>query len=205
MDNINIHDLRVLSVVASEKNEIWFLLPTRDDNYSLILIYDYLHGSWIKRKSQKLSSLAIVDNVFYSAGKNKVYEEYVSDLFDNEFIESFYKCSPFNLSADNTMKILYIPPRITLDMGRSNDFMVQYVKNYDSIKPPKIKHIKNLFYWDLSFWDSFAIYKPKESNSIKKLPLSTFKTLEIKFYTQNPNQVFAIKNIEFSKIKVKQL
>ena len=167
IDITHIDDIKTLSIVGSDKNEIWFLLPINDENYSTILIYDYIHSCWVKRKSQKLTSLAIIDNVFYSAGKNKVFEEYTNDTFDGEFIEAFYCCSPFNLSADNTMKILYIPPRLTLDSEYVNDFMVRYVKNYDSLKNPKIKHIKtknmkNLFYWDISYWDSFVIFKPKE-------------------------------------------
>lgn len=202
--------MKMLSVVQSERNEIWFLIPNRDAQHSIILIYDYIHSYWIKRKSQKLNGIALLNDNLYSFGDNKMYQEYNGDDFDGEFIESYYCCSPLNLSADNTMKILYMPPRVTLDMACTNDFMVQYVKNYDSIKKPKIKHIKsknikNLFYWDISYWDSSAIYKPKESNSIKKLPPSTFKTLEIKFYTTNSNQDFSIKNIEFSKIKVKQI
>lgn len=210
IDSSNVEQMRMLSVVQSERNEIWFLIPNRDEDNSIILIYDYLHSYWVKRKSQKLNSITVIKDTLYSTGKNKMYQEYMGDDFDGEYIQSYYCCSPLNLSADNTMKILYIPPRITLDMSCSNDFMVQYIKNYDSIKSPKIKHIKsknikNLFYWDISYWDSSVVYKPKESNSIKKLPPSTFKTLEIKFYTTSKTQEFSIKNIEFSRIKVKQL
>ena len=60
----------------------------------------------------------------YSAGGNKLFKEYEGDDFDGEFIESFYTCSPMNLNIDNAMKILYIPPRLTLDMNHTNHFML---------------------------------------------------------------------------------
>lgn len=206
-------NIKMLSVVQAEHNEIWMLLP--DNNvYSTILIFDYYHSQWIKRVSQKLNDIKIVNGILYSASDNKLLEEYTGDDFDGEFIEAFYTCSPFNLGIDNTMKILYIPPRLTLDMTKTNHFMVKYVRNYDEInkvkyKEIKAKNIKNIFLWDVSRWDN-DVWKPKEVNSIKRLPISTFKTLEMKFFTQPVNQgaepqEFAIKNIEFSRIKVKQL
>jgi hypothetical protein len=156
-----------------------------------------------------LSDIAVVNDNFYSASGGSLLLEYNGDDFAGEFIPSFYICSPLNLFADNTIKILYIPPRVTLDMTNANDFMLQYTKNYDTLKTVKRKHItsktiKDLFYWDKSYWDTDTLFKPKETNSIKRLPTSSFKTLEIKFYTENSSQEFAIKNIEFSKIKVKQ-
>ena len=209
IDSSMLDNIKMLSVVMSDRNEIWFLLPTKDE-YSTILIYDYIHNQWVKRKSQRMIDFLVVNTVLYSVGNDKIYQEYVGENFDGEFISAFYNCSPLNLSADNTLKILYIPPRLTLDMDSSNDFYIKYIKNYDSLKVPKIKHIyskfsKNLLYWDISNWDSSSVFKPKESNAIKKMPPSTFKTLEIQFYTSKLSQGFSIKNIEFSKIKVKQL
>jgi len=210
IDKNQIDSIKMLSVIQSDRNEVWFLIPDKEEKYSIVLIYDYIHNHWVKRKSQKLMTFAVIGDALYSVSKNKIYLEYSGDDFDGEFIQSYYYCSPLNLAADNTLKILYIPPRLTLDMSVSNDFMVKYVKNYDSLKVPKTKHIhskniKNLFYWDISDWDSDAVFQPKETNSIKKLPPSTFKTLEIKFYTESLSQGFSIKNIEFSRIKVKQL
>ncbi len=46
--------IKALSVVTSERNEVWFLIPDLDANYSRILIYDYLRRAWVKRKCQKL-------------------------------------------------------------------------------------------------------------------------------------------------------
>ena len=205
----SLNNIKMLSVIQPDKNEIWMVLPSKNDTYSEILIFDCIHSQWVKRKSQKLSDIAVVNDNFYSASGENLLLEYNGDDFAGEFIPSFYICSPLNLFADNTIKILYIPPRVTLDMTNANDFMLQYTKNYDTLKTVKRKHItsktiKNLFYWDKSYWDTDTLFKPKETNSIKRLPTSSFKTLEIKFYTDSSNQEFAIKNIEFSKIKVKQ-
>lgn len=204
-----VDDIKMISVIQSDRNEIWFLLPSEDDT-STVLIFDYLHSEWVKRKSQKLKTLTTLNGELYSSSNNKILKEYMGETFDGEIIEAFYKCSALNLGVDNTMKILYTPPRITLDMSYNSDFYIRYINNYDSLKKQKNKHIKakaikDIFYWDISYWDSTAIFKPKETNSIKRMPVSCFQTLEIHFYTKTKNQGFAIKNIEFSKIKVKQL
>ncbi len=206
--------IKLISVVQPEHNEIWFLLPDNSE-LSTILIFDYLHLQWVKRKIKHIDAFAVINGELYSAGNNKVYQEYLGNDFDGEFIEAYYTCSPMNLSVDNTMKILYIPPRITMDMTQNNNFMLQYVRDYDYLKKVKIKKIttktlKNIFRWDVSLWDNGDVWKPKNTDSIKRLPISSFKTLEMKFYTQEVEenaqaQGFAIKNIEFSRIKVKQL
>ena len=205
-----LNDIRMLSVVQSDRNEIWMLIPSDDGANSNILIFDYIHSEWLKRKSQKLTALAVVNNVFYSASYNKLLLECTGNDFDGAFIQSYYACSPLNLSVDNTLKTLYVPPRVTLYMDNNNDFMVQYTKNYDNLKQVKIKNIKSesmkrMFYWDKSCWDIDTIFKFKNINSIKRLPTASFKTLEIKFYTEDSSQEFAIMNIEFSRIKVKQV
>ena len=66
------------------------------ENYSIIMIYDYLRKAWVKRKSQKINALAVINGTLYSAGK-KIYQEYTSLTFDGGFIESYYKCTPLNL------------------------------------------------------------------------------------------------------------
>lgn len=209
MDVHSLNKIKMVSVIGDDKNEIWLLLPSKDE-YSNILIYDYIHSQWIKRKSQKLSDIVMFQDKLYSASENKILTEYTGNDFDGEFIESFYSCSALNLGIDNTLKVLYIPPRVTLDLNYSNDFMVRYVKNYDSIKKIHEKNIKaktlnNLFYWDVSYWDSDEFFMQKNPNCIKRLPTSSFKTLEITFYTKNINQGFALKCIELSNIKVKQI
>ncbi len=200
-----IDQIRTLSVVTSDRNEVWFLLPNNDENYTTIMIYDYLRESWVKRKSQKISCFATVGGVLYSAGR-KIYEEYNSNTFDGEFIEAFYNCTPLNMGIENSIKILSYPPKVTLDMYYNNSFYVEYTKNYDSmtskIRYIKAKGLKNSLYFDIGHWD-FSYFPIKDINSVKWLPTSYFRTLQMSFFTKAEGDDFCIKNIEFGKIKVK--
>ena len=202
----NVDKIRTLSVVTSDRNEIWFLVPSNDD-YSTILIYDYIRKTWVKRKSQKINCFNIIGGVLYSGGQT-IYEEYVSNTFDGEFIEAFYKCTPFNIGRENTLKAVNYPPKITLDMYYTNSFYVEYSKNYDvsTMKQHyvKSKTLSNFLYFDIGHWDE-TYFPIKDINSSKKLPVSFFKTLQISFLTKNSGDDFCIKNIEFEKIKVKSI
>lgn len=197
--------IKTLSVVTSDRNEVWFLLPTSDENYSTIMIYDYIRKAWIKRKSQKLSCFAIINSKLYSAGK-KIYEEYKSLDFDGEYIESFYKCTPLNLGVEYSMKIFSYPPKVTLNMEYNNDFYIEYTKDYNSMTT-KIRRIisktmKNVLRFDKGFWD-LNFFPVEKINVIKKLPATYFKTLQMTFFTKKNEQNFCINNIEFGKIKIK--
>ncbi len=198
-------EIKTLSVVTSDRNEVWFLIPTNDENYSTILIYDYIRRAWIKRKSQKINCFCVIGGVLYSAGE-KIYEEYSSNTFDGEFIESFYKCTPLNLGRENSIKVVNNPPRATMDMYYNNSFYVEYTKNYDSttskIRYIKGKTLQNVLYWDKGYWDS-SYFPNKDINVIKKLPVSFFRTLQITFLTKHEGDDFCIKNLEFEKVKVK--
>ena len=200
-----LNNIQTLSVVTSDRNEVWFLLPDENPDYSIIMIYDYMHKAWVKRKSQKINCISVIGGQLYSAGR-KIYEEYNSSNFDGEFIEAFYKCTPLNLGVENSQKLLAYPPKITMDMYYSNDFNVEYTKDYDSTTT-KSRHItskslKNVLYFDTSHWDS-AIFPYEKINVIKKLPSAFFKTLQISFKTTEAGQNFCINNIEFGKIKEK--
>lgn len=203
--------IRALSVITSDRNEVWFLVPISDsEDYSYIMIYDYIRGEWIKRKCQYINAIGMFDNTLYSANE-KLYQEYVGDNFDGEFIDSYYKCTVLNMGSDNTLKITKFPPRITVDGSQINDFYVKYVKNYDLLKLPKVKHIKtktikNVLYYDAEqTYDSIYTYVPNALMQILKLPSATFKALEITIYTQEAGQGFYIKTLEMSKVKVKQI
>lgn len=198
-------NIKVLSVVTYDRNEVWFLLPNDEENYSKIMIYDYIHKAWIKRKSQKITSVNIINGKLYSAGK-KIYEEYNSSDFDGEFIEAYYKCAPLNLAVENSLKILSYPPKITMDMLYSNNFYIEYTKDYNSLTT-KTRHItsktlQNVLYFDKGFWD-INIFPHEKINIIKKLPTAFFKSLQMIFYTKEAGQNFCINNIEFGKIKTK--
>lgn len=196
--------IRTLSVLTSDRNEIWLYIPN-DDEYSTIMIFDYLRKAWVKRKSQKINCFQMINGILYSAGK-KIYLEYSSSSFDGEFIESFYKCTPLNLGIENSVKILSFPPKVSLDMYYNNSFYVEYVKNYDS-KTSKTRYVKsknkaNLLYFDIGHWDK-SYFPSKDLNALTKLPTAFFKTLQITFSTKMKGDDFCIKNIEFGKIKTK--
>lgn len=202
--------IRAQSVVTADRNEVWFLIPiSNDENHSIIMIYDYLRDAWIKRKSQKINAIGVVDSVVYSGGKT-IYEEYVGEDFNGEFIESYYTCTTFNLGSDNTLKITKFPPRATLESSLKSNFAVKYVKNYNPLKAIKTKFLRGKSYAAFLRYDSDCKYDTSwiyqtNINAILKLPSSTFKALEITFYTESLGQSFAIKALEFSKIKVKQV
>ena len=211
LKNINskkLNEIQAYSVFIKGRNEIWWILPT-DTEYSTILIYDYLKGEWIKRKSQKINSVAVIDNILYSAADDgNILEEYKTDTFNGEYIQHYYNCSPCNLGADNTLKVLCLPPRVSFDMPYSNQFYTKYIKNYNTFKKPKVRLIKsklkNYLYWGTGYWGQ-NYWADKHTSIVGKFPNATFKILEIGIYTENATQSFSIKNIEFSKIKVKQL
>lgn len=209
IDSTKLDKIQTVSVFMQGRNEIWWMLPLGSGNYSTILIYDYLKGEWVKRKSQKINSVCVIDSKLYSAGNDgNILEEYNSSTFNGEFIESYYNCSPMNLGAMNTLKVLVFPPRASFDMPYSNQFYVKYIKNYNTFKKPKVRFIKsklkNFLYWGIGHW-GINFWASKNTSSIGKFPSATFKVLEISIYTTKVTETFSIKNIEFSKIKVKQV
>lgn len=202
-------NIQTLSVFMEGRNEIWWIIPNDDEKYSIIMIFDYLKGEWVKRKSQKINSVALIENKLYSAGHDgNILEEYNGSSFNGEYIQHYYKCSNFNLGADNTLKILVFPPRVSFNLPYNNQFFVKYIKNYNIFKKPKVRLIKsklkNFLYWGIGYWGK-NYWASRNISSIGKFPSATFKTLEIEIYTEQEIQSFSIKNIEFSKIKVKQV
>lgn len=206
-----LNKVKALSVITADRNEVWFLVPiSSEENYSIVLIYDYLRGEWLKRKCQLINTVNTVDGTLYSGG-NCIYKEYTGNSFNGEFIQSFYTCSVFNLGEENTMKITKFPPRLIVDGNMLSHFWVKYVKNYNYYKKAKTKEIKSkiltgiLTYDSGETYDSTYIYIPNKINTVVKMPSSTFKALEITFYTVKNTHQFAIKSIEFSELKVKQV
>jgi len=236
-----LHKIRSLSVITADRNEVWFIVPVNVDDYyyddqyqkvtlkrTLILIYDYVRGEWVKRKCQSINGVAILSGNLYSYGK-EIYKEYVGSTFDGEFIGSYYTCSIFNLGEDNTMKITKLPPRLTVDSSKKCQFYCQYIRNYTQAKK-KEKFIKSKkssggFKWGAStvqgdtatyggvvgegdnrrIIEATGSYMTKRANVSVKLPSVTFKALEITFQTKELGEQFAIKQLEMSKIKVKQV
>ena len=91
-------------------------------------------------------------------------------------------------------------------MYYTNDFYVEYTKDYNSLttKTRRIisKTLKNVLYFDEGHWDETK-YPYEDISVIKKLPSAYFKTLQMNFYAKDSGQNFCINNIEFGKIKVK--
>lgn len=213
----HLNKIRALSVVTADRNEVWFLLPVDATYYknneskeaSIIMIFDYIRGEWVKRKSQKINSIAVYNGTLYSGGEH-IYEEYKGFDFNGDYIGAYYTCSILNLGSDNTLKITKFPPRATLDGEKKCHFWVQYVKNYNALKSVKTKEIQSKTQRSIAYYDKGYRYDDEwiyaiSTNAILKLPSSTFKALEIKFYTTDKSQSFALKTLEFSKIKVKQV
>jgi hypothetical protein len=228
ISNNYLHKIRALSVVTSDRNEIWFLTPIEStytvkeyneltEQYedvtkpaSIILIYDYIRGEWVKRKCQKINCISIIDYNLYSAG-DKLYQEYMTNTFDGDYIKNYYQCTVMNLGTDNTLKITKFPPRLTIDASYQNHFFVKYVKNYNITKKPKIKELFSKSFGNIMTWNSGdkyndnKIFKPGAISGIIKMPSATYKALEITLYTTDKDQAFTIKALEFSRIKVKQI
>ena len=217
IDSDNLDEIRTLSVFMEGRNEIWWILPIKSTYEvngvvkpaSIVLIFDYLKGEWIKRKCQKINSACIIKDLLYSAGDDgHIFEEYNSDTFNGDYIQHYYRCTPLNLGAMNTLKVLVFPPRASFDMPYNNQFYVKYVKNYNVIKKPKIRFVKsklkNFMRWGQHLWGE-VYWASENTNVIGKFPSATFKILEIEMYSTKPSENFSIKNLEFSKIKVKQV
>lgn len=228
----DVNNIRALSVVTSDRNEVWFLMPFNEtytktilvlneftNEYeervielpaSIVMIFDYLRGEWVKRKCPKINAISTFDSVLYSGGK-KLYQEYLTNYFDGDFIPAYYECTPFNNGSDNSLKITKFPPRITVNGAELNDFWVKYVKNYDLLKVPKKKRIKtktvkNIMRYDTTdTYDTEYIYQPNAVLQILKIPSATFRAVQITFYTETKGQAFYIKNLEMTKLKVKQI
>ena len=217
-----LHKIRALSVVTSDRNEVWFLLPIEStytvkvDNEdvtkpaSIVMIYDYIRGEWIKRKCQHINCIATLDSALYSGGYG-IYLEYTTDNFNGDYIQNFYQCTIMNLGTDNTLKITKFPPRLTIDASFKNHFFVKYIKNYQITKKPKIKELQSKSFGNVMVYNSGdkyndnKIFKPGSISGILKMPSATFKALEVTFYTTDKDQEFTIKALEFSRIKVKQV
>ncbi len=207
IDQTKLCDIRAISVMGKERNEIWLYIPTTDENYSTILIYDYLHKEWVKRVSNKVTCFCIYNGELYSAG-GKIYKELQGVSFDGEYIQSYYKCAPFNFGSNSTVKALYYEPKLTMGVSDTNNFWVKYLKDFAYLKPSKERQIKskyknflvwNVGYWGVNFWNIVG------SSVITRLPrVSAFKVFELEIYNKTINEDFNIKSLEFSEIEVYQ-
>lgn len=221
VDSNKLNKIKTLSVVVEDRNEIWFILQTHYTNETTIMIFDYLHGEWVKRVCPPISCLGIFNGSVYSGGMSKLMLEYYSETNLFEYDEttetginkvSKYICSTCNFGINNALKIFYFPPRVSLDMANcANKFYVKYIRNYDYTKNKKEKYInakglKKILHYDSGErYDRGYAYLPSKYSSIAKFPSATFKTLEIQIYTKIPGEEFSIQNLECTKVKIKQI
>lgn len=215
--------LKALSVITNDRSEMWFLVPHRDKDKSLILIYDYKRNAWLKRVSNKITAMCVFNNKLYTA-YDTIFLEYTSKLFgkDRMFIPAFYKCSTLTLASDNTLKITKFPPRLTIESAYGCTFNVQYIKNYNSVNPAKDKNIKaktlgNTAYWveTITAEDGTVTYKDDYNNKVyttlEECPYRYVEdgydadtlTYEVSNYAFNANSIVKLPSITFKALDIK--
>ena len=207
IDGSKLNEIKAISVVMKNRSEIWFYIPTTDENSSTILIYDSLHGEWTKRVSNKIRTLCMFDGELYSAGEN-IYKELQGKTFDGEFIQSYFKTSPYSSGSNTTIKALYYEPKLTLGEADINNFWIKYKRDFEYFKTPKENKIKskykNFLVWGQGYWaeKSWNVDNPTATVRLPRIPY--FKILEIEIYNKNENEDFNIKSLEFSEVEIYQ-
>lgn len=215
-----IQEIEMVSYISGSRNEIWLLLPTDDCN--LILIYDYLKREWVERKAQDdIHALAVIHDGLYSASQNKILKEYLSSAFDGVYIPSEYKTTLINLGSDSNIKAPKMPLVMTLDWIYDNDFYIEFIYDdmpYKSRKKHIVKLAKGFLIWSKNSEDEnggqWAIDESDENGGIwvssdKNTVMFNlegvlhFKQLQIRIYTEEAPQEFAIKRLEFKRVRFK--
>lgn len=215
-----INEIEIVSYIANNKSEIWFKIPTLSKN--IVLIYDYLKGEWVERVSQgNVKAISVIDGGLYSASGTKLIKEYLSSLFDGEFIGSEYKMNVINVGSDSNLKVPKMPLIMTLDFDKDNDFYIEFI--YDD-KPDrsKIKRVvklaKSYLIWAKShddeeggFWavdendENGGVWVDGGKNTVmfNLAGLLNFKQLQIRIFTTEKGQEFGIKRLELKRVKFK--
>lgn len=220
IDQIRLNQIEVLSYINKNKTEIWFKIPLADRN--VILVYDYLKREWMERQAQNdICALCVVKDALYSASGTKILKEYTSMNFDGTFHPAQYLMHVINLHSDSNIKILKMPIVITLDFEYDNDFYMEFIFD-DNHEKSIIKRIVNFksgyLIWSKTTDDlqggRWAIDKQDENGGywvssnkstvmFNLYGINCFKQLQIRIFTQEQMQEFAIKRIEFKRLRVK--
>ena len=220
LDNSKLNEIEMISYVCGERREIWLKLPYADRN--TILICDYTHQEWVERKAQDdIKALAVINGSLYTASDDKILKEYVGASFDGQFIASEYKTSVMNMSSDSNIKVPKMPLILTLDFEYENDFYMDFI--YDDLPEKKrtkhiVKLLKGYLIWSKTEDDEkggvWALDETDEAGgnwvSLDKNTVMFnidgvmhFKQLQIRIYTMQSAQEFAIKRMEFKRIRQK--
>lgn len=220
ISSYRLKEIELVSYISGNRNEIWFKLPTDDRN--IILIYDYLKREWVERKAQDdICALAVISDGLYSASGSKLLKEYLSSTFNGTYIPSEYKTTLINLGSDSNIKVPKMPLILTLDWAYDNDFYMEFI--YDDMpEKSRTKHIvklaKGFLIWSKNEDDEnggqWALDETDENggnwvSSDKNTIMFNldgvlhFKQLQIRIYTEAPPQEFAIKRLEFKRVRSK--
>lgn len=228
IDITRIKEMQFFPVLQGEKNEIWLKIPNKDGE-STILILNYTIGEWVVRKEQTINQVMIYDDEIFSCYDNKILKEYVGNLYEDEFIPSEYEFSIINLGSDATLKACKGRIFLTLESINGdgtdidNDFFIEFIRDGNELRR-KVKRIskkmpENTLIWvqdeaDLSggHWvedesdtsGGVWLQISKYDQLFKISPIAPFKQLKIRIFTSEAGQRFAIKRIEFAKIKIKR-
>lgn len=215
-----IKEIEITNYIANNKTEIWLKIPTLNKN--VILIYDYVKGEWLERVAQSdLRAISVIDGALYSASGGKILKEYLSSLFDGEFIPCEYKMNVINVGSDSNLKVPKMPLIITLDFDRDNDFFIEFIYD-DKPERSKIKRVvkvaKSYLIWAKSyddenggFWaidendEKGGIWVDGDKNTVmfNLAGLLNFKQLQIRIFTEEKGQELGIKRLELKRVKLK--
>lgn len=220
IDETKINEIELIGYTYGNKSEIWLKLPSASGN--LILIYDYLNDEWVERRAQSdIKALMLIRGGLYSASGTKILKEYVGSTFDGIYIPSEYKMNVINLSSDSNIKVPKMPLILTLDNDCENDFYMEFI--YDDM-PQKSRHkhivklVKGYLIWSKSADDETGgkwalnehdadggIWVSSDKNTVmfNLDGILHFKQLQIRIYTTESPQEFAIKRLELKRVRIK--
>lgn len=213
-------EIAVQGFTVEDRTEVWFKLPIKS-NETLVLILDYLKNEWVVRDVQGMDAMMLYDNGIYTAAGSKIYKEYMSNTFNGEFRPCEYLMNIINVGSDSNLKIPKLPIIFTFDSKYTNNFYIEFT--YDD-KPEK-KKIKKISkgndkfltwakleddpeggYWAEDENDELGgLWGRDDSLNVTYSLAGTlpFKQLQMRIFTEDPNDEFGIKRIEMKKVKIK--
>lgn len=202
-----IKSFKMFSCVYNTRSEIWCLVNNE------ILVYDYMQQEWVTRKTQDITTIALINNsIFSGTSDGKIYIEGIGNDFDGVFYPAVYETTLINLGSNTNMKKQKTPILITLDTNYINDFWVELIRNSKEKTPKRVKVSNNqsiVYAGDEG--DNGATYDssdfPMENIYNKKVveisTPQTWYTMGIRIYTNSENQGFCINSIELKNLKGK--
>jgi len=211
IDENRLNEIKMYSVYADGKNEIWLLLPTVN-NSQKIMIFDYILKEWIVRVEDKISCINVARNAIYSAGGKNLIRENLGNL---RKIAS-YELNIINMGSNTNLKIPKLIPTVTLDENYNNEFWFEIgIDGKSKVKQKFIKQRIDYAMWgddepddeppNNKIWDVAILGENREGQrTIKLPPIAAFRWLNLRFFTQNPNDEFALKNFELKRIRIKE-